>query len=140
MVEGVSSKPAQVLSGVPQGTCLGPILFLCYINDITSNIKSQLRLFADDALLYRPIKSPDGHLILQQDLLTLEKWARDWDMKFNPSKCYILSAKRAGEKSIHFYSLCNQVLSSVSTNPYLGVLLSEDMSFSKHISNICAKS
>jgi len=56
---------------MPQGTCLGPILFLFYINDITVNITSQMRLFADDALIYRPIHTAEDHIILflQNDLL-----------------------------------------------------------------------
>jgi ribonuclease P/MRP protein subunit RPP40 len=140
VVDGVTSKPAPVLSGVPQRTCLGPILFLIYINDITVGIKSQLRLFADDALLYRPIHSMEDHFILQEDLAKLEQWAENWDMKFNPSKCYTMSIKNRGEKSSHFYSLCNQFLKAVSHNPYLGVLLSDNLTFASHINNVCAKS
>ncbi len=139
VVEGVSSKQSDVLSGVPQGTCLGPILFLCYINDITNNIDSQLRLFADDALLYRPINSPADHNLLQQDLYTLESWANDWDMKFNAKKCYILSSKRTANKSSHLYTLGGHVLQSVPNNPYLGVTLSEDLTFSTHLRNITSK-
>ncbi len=139
VVDGVASKPANVLSGVPQGTCLGPILFLCYINDITHDIQSQLRLFADDALLYRPIRSELDHQILNNDLKKLEQWALQWDMNFNPKKCYILSLKRTGVKSIHMYSLCNVILKTVSSIPYLGVLLSEDMTYTDHIRKICSK-
>ena len=61
------------------------------------------------------------HIILQNDLLTLERRATVWDMQFNPSKCCILSMKRDGDKSLHFYTLCGQVLQSVTNNPYLGV-------------------
>ncbi len=140
VVEGVSSEPVPVLSGVPQGTCLGPILFLCYVNDITENIQSQMRLFADDALLYRPIHSPTDQQILQRDLITLQNWATKWDMKFNPKKCYIMSMKHSGEKQVYMYSLCNVVLQTVATNPYLGVLLSDDLTFTAHIRKICSKS
>ena len=139
VIEGTSSGTAKVLSGVPQGTCLGPILFLCYINDIADGIQSQLRLFADDALLYRPIKSLDDHLILQKDLKHLEAWADKWDMKFNAKKCYVISAKRSGTKSQFRYDLCQHVLKEVATNPYLGVLLSNDGSFTPHIDSTCAK-
>ena len=59
VVDGSFSDTAHVGSGVPQGTVLGPILFLCYINDLPSSVSSDVRLFADDCLLYRPIKSKD---------------------------------------------------------------------------------
>jgi len=64
-----------------------------------------------------------------------------WDMQFNPSNCYILSTKKDGDKSLHFYTLCGQVglLQSVTNNPYLGVILTDDLSFSTHVRKICAK-
>ena len=71
VVDGTYSSPCSVTSGVPQGSVLGPVLFLIYINDITSNIHSQLRLFADDCLIYHPISSPEDHTILQNDLVKL---------------------------------------------------------------------
>ena len=85
VIDEISSASAPVLSGVPQGTCLGPFLFLCYINDITYHIESQLRLFADDALLYRPIHSFDDHLIFQKDFKALESWAKLWHILLNAS-------------------------------------------------------
>ena len=60
-------------------------------------------------------------------------------MNFNPLKWYILSAKRSGEKRVYMYSLCGVVLQTVSTNPYLGVLLSKDLTFTAHIRKTCAK-
>ena len=139
VVDGVASQPRDVLSGIPQGTCLGPILFLYYINDITSGIESQMRLFADDALIYRPINTAEDHHILQRDLHKLEEWAKMWDMRFNPAKCYILSVKHTDNRSSHFYTLHGQVLKSVPNNPYLGVIFSDDMSFNTHIRKVCAK-
>lgn len=140
VVSGRKSTKAPVRSGVPQGTCLGPILFLCYINDITDNISSQLRLFADDALLYREIRTMQDQILLQQDLEKLERWAKKWDMSFNPKKCHSMSiTKPRASKKRHFYSLCGEVLSEVSTSPYLGVVLSEDLSFRTHINGITNK-
>ena len=79
-------------SGVLQGTVLGPILFLCYMNDLPSSVSSDVRLFADYCLLYGPIKSKDDQKKLQEDLTKLERWADIWGMKFNPSKCSVLRA------------------------------------------------
>ena len=75
VVIGSSSEAARVKSGVPQGTVLGPLLFLTYINDLPSTVSSQVRLFADDCLLYRPIKCRADQEILQRDLSALQDWA-----------------------------------------------------------------
>ena len=83
VIEGESSEKVTVDSGVPQGTVLGPILFLCHINDLPQAVQSQVRLFADDCLIYRPIKSQTDHITLQNNLLELEKWADKWGMRFN---------------------------------------------------------
>ena len=90
MVEGINSSSCDVTSGVPQGSVLGPVLFLMYINDIGLNIHSKIRLLADDILLSQPIRAPDDHLHLQEDLNTLTKWVNDWKMMFNISKCKVM--------------------------------------------------
>ena len=74
IVEGMNSSSCNVTLGVPQGSVLGPVLFLIYVNDIGLNIHSEIRLFADDILLYQPIRIPDDHLQLQEDLT---KWEND---------------------------------------------------------------
>ena len=124
-------------SGVPQGTVLSPLLILCHINDLPGAVRSEVRLFADDCLLYREIHSHQDHIILQQDLQQLEIWAGQWGMKFNATKCYIMSLL---SKSSHLNSLENQILKQVSLIPYrLGVQLSENLSWSEHISSITKK-
>ena len=86
VVDGKTSDTAEVMSGVPQGTVLGPMLFLMYINDIAENINSNIRLFADDCVVYRQIDSPQDHVILQKDLNKLVDWSNIWQMKFNVDK------------------------------------------------------
>ena len=81
VLEREKSSEVTVDSGVPQGTVLGPILVLCLINDLPDAVKSQVRLFADDCLLYRPINSQKDHDILQQDLKNLDTWAENWGMR-----------------------------------------------------------
>lgn len=139
VIDGVSSLPCSVDSGVPQGTVLGPLLFLCHINDLPKSVTSQVRLFADDCLLYRTVKSLDDHLKLQQDLDSLQKWAQTWGMKFNEAKCYIMSIHRKKQPSNYNYLLNNQILEQVSENPYLGVIISDNLKWSAHISKICSR-
>ena len=90
VLNGETSQPQSVISGVPQGSALGPLLFLCYINDIPTVVKSNIKLYADDALLYRNINSEEDITILQQDLNSLSQWAKKWQMNFNPCKCECL--------------------------------------------------
>ena len=78
VVNGVKSDWAPVLSGVPQGTVLGPLLFSVYINDISSDIESEIRLFADDCVCYREIKDEEDTVKLQRDIDRLGSWARKW--------------------------------------------------------------
>ena len=69
----------------------------------------------------------------------LEEWADRWYMKFNPKKCYVISAKRSGTRFQFRFDLCKHILKEVATNPYLGVLLSNDGAFTTHIDSTCAK-
>ena len=77
VLDGESSREVPVDSGVPQGTALGPLLFLCHIDDLPASVKSQIRLFTDDCLLYRGIETFSDHTALKNDLKQLEKWAKD---------------------------------------------------------------
>ena len=137
IIENEASAEATVHSGVPQGTVLGPLLFLVHINDLPDRVRSSIvRLFADDCLLYRTIQSPRDHQLLQDDLRQLEAWASDWGMEFNASKCYILSIN---SKNSYFYQLNNTFLQHVDNNPYLGLLISKDLKWSNHIEKTSKK-
>ena len=103
IVDGEASSEHYVESGVPQGTVLGPLLFLVHINDLPDCVKSCVRLFADDCLLFRTIRNLADHLALQEDLFQLEKWAKINGMSFNAKKCYILSVNKSGTSSSFFY-------------------------------------
>ena len=94
----------------PQGSVLGPILFLIFINDLPDNIRCSIRLFADDCILYRNIYSIQDCIILQENLTSLGQWEADWQMKFNVAKCHSIRVTRhQHHKQILFdYSLHNQ--------------------------------
>ena len=91
VVEGEHSESAPVESGGPQGTVLGPLMFLCHINDLPDTVKSQVRLFADDCLLYRQIKSQTDHTTLQNDLIELKKMGSQMGHAFQCQKKMLYS-------------------------------------------------
>ena len=100
VLDGRDSDQVPVLSGFAQGSVLGPVLFLIFINDIPDNIRSSVRLFADDCVLNRNIKSPLDCQLLQDDLNSLAKWEMDWQMKFNVSKCHSMRVTRLHQAGI----------------------------------------
>jgi hypothetical protein len=91
LLENTTSENIAVISGVPQRTVLRPLLFLIYINDLPDYIKySQIRRFAEDSIIYRPIRTQADCIKLQEDLESAVKWEQDWLMAFHPDKCNIL--------------------------------------------------
>ena len=138
-VNGVHSEWAEVLSGVPQGTVLGPTLFLLYINDIVDDIDSDMRLFADDSILYREINTPEDHKILHHDLERLFHWAAKWQMDFNISKCYLLRITKKRKPSPYTYIIGNRELTQVDSQKYLGITISSDLSWNKQCSQVSSK-
>ena len=138
-INGSKSSWLPVTSGVPQATVLGPLLFLLYINDIASNIQSEIRVFADDCILYRTINKSADCLILQDDINQLLSWASVWQMQFNSKKCHILSITRQRSRPTTTYTLGAEILSPVDSYPYLGVTVSSDLRWHNHISNISTK-
>ena len=140
MLENHSSDNIPVTSGVPQGTVLGPILFLIYINDLPDYLHhSQIRLFADDSIIYRQIKSPSDCLKLQEDLEGAIKWEQDWLMQFHPDKCNILRVTTK-KTPIHFYyNMHGHILESVENAKYLGITISSNLKWNKHIQNMTSK-
>jgi len=83
VIEGQESCSVKVMSGVFQGIVLAPLLFLCYINDLLDQVKSKVKLYVDDVLLYATINCYTDCLALQNDLNMLQKWAVDWEIQFN---------------------------------------------------------
>jgi hypothetical protein len=139
MIEGHRSREDHVDSGVPQGTVLGPLLFLCYINDLPSVLdpKTAVRLFADDCLIYRSIISQEDQLQLQRDLHALGSWGQSWGMRFNTKKCHMMHI--GNRTRTHFYELDHEVLTEVTSAKYLGLTLTNDMNWSSHISTVASK-
>ena len=128
VVNGATSSSTIVTSGVPQGTVLGPLLFLLYINDLPDNLSTRVRLFADDCILYTPIRTQNDSSLRQNDLLKLQKWQDTWLMKFNPDKCYTMTLATRTPTS-NMYTVCGQTLTSVNSHCYLGIHLSNTLNW-----------
>ncbi|PIK34500.1 putative RNA-directed DNA polymerase from mobile element jockey-like [Apostichopus japonicus] len=133
IIDGESSTSSPVFSGVPQGTVLGPLLFLVYINNLPDCVASDVRMFADDLILYRQINSHNDCVNLQKDINSLCNWETAWQMRFNKSKCFIMRMTHKKNIPHHAYSMGDSILQEVKHHPYLGVELSSDLTWSKHI-------
>ena len=146
VVEGEKSTAAHVLSGVPQGSILGPLLFLVYIDDINNMSLSPGAcrvIFADDVCIYRPICCQADYECVQDDISATdhEQWSSENFLTLNPSKCiYMLISKKRSPTLPDIPLLLHKLpLCQVDTFKYLGLLLSEDLSWSPHINAICSK-
>lgn len=140
VVDSTKSYTASVLSGVPQGSVLGPSLFLFYINDLAQDLKSTVRLFADDTIAYIAIKSNEDTRTLQEDLDKLSNWERTWQMEFHPEKCKVIRITRNRTNIIKSnYHLHGHTLQVVDKAKYLGITICHDLRWNEHISNITNK-
>jgi hypothetical protein len=132
LVEGERSSFIDVKSGVPQG--LGSSLFLFYINDMPDDIKSTVRLFADDMTVYLTVSSFD--ITLQEDLDKLAIWEVKWMMKFHPDKCQVLAITKKKTLIKKNYNLHDHTLEHVPSAKYLGVTITSDLKWESHATNI----
>ena len=140
ILEGETSNKIPVTSGVPQGTVLGPILFLIFINDLAEYIQhSTLRLFADDSIIYKQIKNKEDAIKLQQDLDAAGKWEQDWLMHFHPDKCTVVSVTQKRKTISHTYQLHGHTLEKADSAKYLGITIQNNLKWDKHINTITAK-
>ena len=116
------------------------VLFLLYINDLPDVVvHSTARLFADDCIVYRPIRNNDDTTLLQNDLNKIAEWEFMWQMQFNIDKCFVLRVGRPKHKLRHLYTLHNQNLSETDCAKYLGVTITSDLQWNQHINNITNK-
>ena len=113
LLNGSNSDSIPVSSGDPQGSVLGPILFLAYINDLPDQVRSRVRLFADETAMFLALDMQNKSEILQKDLESLEKWEKLRDMNFNPSKCQVIHVARRKTPFQTKYNLHGCVLESV---------------------------
>jgi hypothetical protein len=128
-VGGQLSAEVRVTSGVPQGSLLGPLLFLAYVNDLWRNMESTIRLLADDCVIYRKIINNADTEKLQKDLDRLGEWAVENEIKINPSKSKAVHFTRARVKDPLNYSIMGTLIPEASSCKYLGIILRSDLSW-----------
>jgi len=127
-VRGSFSGWFEMISGVPQGSVLGPLLFLLYVNDLSSWIQNSMRMFADDTKVWHKIVEDNDSSFLQADLKRLEEWSECWQLKFNPDKCKVM---HIGHKIKTSYKMSDngvdKVLEDLSEEKDLGVFVTSDL-------------
>ena len=134
-VNSCMSSFKNVLSGVPQGSVLGPLLFILYINDLPDMLNCSCKLFADDTKLYA---SPEQHQLLQDDITSLFEWSSKWQLAFNASKCKVLHIGKLNPHNNYFINgEDNDVipLTNVDSERDLGVIFYSILSFDLHIND-----
>ena len=140
VLDGESSSLVSVSSGVRQGSILGPLLFIIFMNSITDlplSSGAKLILYGDDILLYKAIDSPNDVLLLQQDVNLILQWFRDHGLTPNHSKTKLLQVTRSKTAPEVPISIDDYPLSPSNTVKYLGVTLSSNLSWSDHINSVC---
>ena len=141
VINGTNSDWVAITAGIPQGSILGPLLFLIYINDIVSDIHSTIKLFADDTSLYIIVDNPrDAAVQLNRDLDIISAWAKKWLVDFNPNKTksLVISSKR--EQENHPQLFMDQIpIQEVTSHGHLGLIFNCRGSWTTHIDTMCDK-
>ena len=144
VVANSTSSSCNVASGVPQGSIVGPLLFVLFINDISENIspKTNIAMYADDTKIWREIHTKRDNEILQSDISALEKWAVDNKMKFHPAKCRVLSVSRKRLPHLNkrfVYKLNGVNLEYCISEKDLGVHMTSKLNFTEHCNKLYSK-
>ena len=129
------SSPINVTPGVPQGSVLGPILFLIYSKDLPDYFQnnSTIKLFAEDTIIYKTITNQHDSNALQEDLDALQRWASDWLMHFHPQKCQTMHITKKQNIIQSTYTIHNHNLQTTNTAKYLGIHIHNTLNWNAHI-------
>lgn len=139
-VNNIHSEDLSVDSGVPQGSVLGPILFLVYINDLVDDLDANVtvRLFADDCLIYTRVREQADQFRLSASLAKIVEWCDHWDMKINSEKSVLLRITNKKSERPFTYTVGLAPLKQVSSLKYLGLIFETHMKWNDHIDKICS--
>eukprot|EP00794_Sanderia_malayensis_P002671 gene2671-3090_t len=134
-VNGEVSRWADVLSGVPQGSVLGPVLFVCYINDLLDEIHTHVKLFADDTKVYADVSKSIKSQELQGDIARLDEWERKWQLAFNSSKCKVMHMGNKKTQQSYYMEVDNKSveLKKTELKKDIGVHVDNKLKFDRHV-------
>ena len=133
---GVKTNEYIITSGVPQGSHLGPLLFLIFVNDLPDIFHSRKLLFADDLKIFRTIETANDAIVLQDDINALNKWCEANKLLLNVNKCNVISFTRQLNCYKHDYTINDVTLNRVDTVTDLGVSIRSNLTFDAHINRI----
>ena len=144
-INGVASKEGKVTSGIPQGSVLGPLLFVAYINDLPQHALNEVRIFADDTKLFARSEKTESRAALQEDIDNLCKWSDDWLLSFHPQKCCVM--RLGNNPPEHTYTMkttsdgqeTRHNLSESNAEKDLGVIVDNKLNYGNHISQATGK-
>ena len=142
VIRGQSSEEVSINAGVPQGSILGPLLFIIFINDIITDIRSPMRLFADDTSVYVIVDNPvESAITLNDDLTRIENWANRWQVMFSPKKteCMTISRLRTRAAIHPNLYLFGELVKEVPEHKHLGLTFTKDLTWHSHINEIIEK-
>ena len=123
-------------SGVPQGSILGPFIFILYINDMPSNVPGNSLIFADDTKLFRKIYKVNDCLNMQLAIDRLVAWSSLWRMDLNLSKCMVLTLSLKRKPILFDYHIGDTPLNRVSHHRDLGIIIDSKLTFTHHVQHI----
>ena len=140
VMNGTSSNWRSITAGVPQGSILGPLIFLVYINDLADQVESNIRLYADDASLYITYQNPDeAAIILNEDLERVQTWAEKWLMTFNPNKTEALTFSRKHQIDTPPLFMNNNPINEVQQHTHLGLTLQQNGKWTEHLREVITR-
>jgi hypothetical protein len=141
IINGVASSWGNIEAGVPQGSVLGPLLFLVFINDITNVVTNcKIRLFADDTCLFIEVDNhEDAATQVNEDLAKIQDWSNTWLVSFSPQKTRDMVITNKGPRDYPDLALDDQIIEKVTSHKHLGVTLSNDLGWKSHVYNIAKK-
>jgi hypothetical protein len=137
VVAGECSEWADVTSGMPQGSVLGPVLFVIYINDLPENVSCQTKMFADDTKLFGVANGPQDHQQMQQSISSVCGWSHTWQLGFNVGKCKAMHIGKSNPNTQ--YVMEGNPLTTVEEETDLGVTIDKGLTFAAHVAKKVSK-